>query len=80
MSRRRAGKQSPDRLDRLTVPADDATDVGLAQLHAKDRHFSRRNLREHHFVGEFDELANDELEELFHDAETTRSFRGCHAS
>src|SRR3954464_13202026 len=61
-----AGQQSPDGLDSLAVSANDAPDVGLAQLHAEDRHFSRGDLRKHHLIREFDQLANDKLEELFH--------------
>ena len=37
VARSRAGEQRADRLNGLAVAADDPTDVGLAQLHPKDR-------------------------------------------
>ena len=66
-----AGQQRADRLDRLAVAPDNAAYVGLAKLDPKDGRPSRRNLRKHHLIGKLDELANDELEELFHGRETT---------
>src|SRR5204863_4880635 len=66
VTRGRAGQQGANGVNRLAVAADDAADVALAELDAEDRHFSRRNFREHHLVGKLDQLANDEFEELFH--------------
>src|ERR1700682_6270467 len=62
-----AGQQGADRVNRLACAADDPAHVALAKLDAENRHLAGRNLREHHFIGKLDELANDELEELFHD-------------
>ena len=68
--RGRAGQERADRLNRLTVAADDSAYVRLTQLHPEDRRLSGRDLREHHFIRKLDELANDEFEKLFHDWET----------
>ena len=70
-----AVQHRPDRVNRLAVAANDAADVGLAQLHFKDRHFAARNFREHHVVGKFDELTNDELEKFFHHSQIILSPR-----
>src|SRR6476661_9835170 len=70
-----AGEQGADGLDRLAIAANDAADVGLAQLHPEDRRFSRRDLRKHHLIGELDQLTNDELEKLFHGPEFIRASR-----
>ena len=70
-----AGQQSANRINRLAVPADDAANVALAQLDAENRRFSRGDLRKHHLIGKLDELANDELEELFHEIESIRPLR-----
>jgi len=74
MTRGGAGQQRADRLDRLPVAPDDSADVGLAQLHPENRGLPGGNLREHHFVGKFDELPDDELEKLFHEPECRRTF------
>ncbi|MEY2530711.1 MAG: hypothetical protein QOI96_796 [Verrucomicrobiota bacterium] len=66
MTRGRAGEQRADRLDGLTIAANHATDVALAKLDLENRRASVRNFREHHFVGIFDELANNEIEKFFH--------------
>lgn len=50
----------------LAIAADNPADVGLPELHFKDRHFPTRNLGEDHVIGKFDQLTDDELEELFH--------------
>ena len=66
VTRSRAGEKSANRLNGLAVSSDDAADIALSELNSKDRHAAVWNLREHHFVRIIDELANDELEELFH--------------
>src|SRR5713101_5735096 len=53
-------------MNRLPVATDDAADVALAQLHFKDRHLAGWNFGQHHVVGKFDQLPNDEFEKLFH--------------
>ena len=66
MPRRGAREERANRANRLSVAADDPPDIGLAHLQAKDCHAAIGNLREHDFIGEFDELPNDELEKLSH--------------
>src|SRR3954463_6169031 len=66
MARRGAREQSADRLDGLTIAADDPADVRLAHLHPENGGPSVRDFGKHDLVGEFDKLANDELEELLH--------------
>ena len=75
--RGRAGKQSANGLNGLAVAANDPADIGLPQLHPEDRGFSRRNLREHHLIGEFNQLANDELEKLFHEVKVSALSARC---
>src|ERR1043166_8730602 len=75
MTRGGAGEQGANRVNRLAVASDDAANVALPQLHAKNRRFPRGNLRKHHLIGKLDELANDELEELFHEVESIRPSR-----
>ena len=75
MARGGARQQGADRIDGLTVAPDDPAHVALAQLDPEDRCFSLRDLRKHHLVGEFDQLANNELEELFHETESIRPSR-----
>ena len=66
VTRGRAGQKRADRLNGLTISTDDAPDIALSELNSKNRHAPVWNFREHHFVRIIDELANDELEELFH--------------
>ena len=73
MTRRRTGKERPDRLYGLAVAADDSAHVCLTQLHSEDRYLSRRNLGEHHLIGKLDELTDDEFEKLLHDCEAIRT-------
>src|SRR5439155_18166195 len=73
VTRRRTGKQRPDRLNSLAVAADNSAHVCLAQLHSEDRHLAGRNLGEHHLIRKFDELTNDEFEKLFHDLEAIQT-------
>lgn len=72
VTRRRAGEKRTDRLNGLSVAADNSTHVRLTQLNFEDRRLPRRNLGEHHLIRKFDELTNDKLEKLFHDFETIR--------
>jgi hypothetical protein len=67
MARRGAGKQRPNRMNRLPVAPNDSADIALTQLHFKDCRFAAWNFREHHLVGKFNQLANNELEKFFHD-------------
>jgi len=50
----------------LPIAANDPADIALSYLQLEDRDFSAGDFREHHFIGIFDQLSNDELEEFFH--------------
>ena len=52
-----------------------AADVGLPQLQPENGHAAVRNFREHDLVREFDELADDKLEELSHAFELSDASR-----
>ena len=58
--------QRPDRLNGLTIAADDAANIALAKLKFENRRFAPRNLCQHHLVRELDELAYHELEKFLH--------------
>jgi hypothetical protein len=60
------GEKRPDRLNGLTIAADDAADVTLPQLQAENGCSARRNFRDDCFVREFRELADNELEKFTH--------------
>ena len=66
MARGRTGQQSANRLDGLAAATNYATDVSPPKLQLKDRGSAVWNFRQYHVVRKFDQLANDELEELFH--------------
>jgi hypothetical protein len=53
-------------LNGLAAPANNATDVSSSKLQLKDRGSAAWNFRQDHVVRKFDQLANDELEELSH--------------
>jgi len=58
--------QRPDRLNGLTIAADDAANIALTELQLENRRFTPRNFCQHHLVGEFNELPYHKLEKLFH--------------
>ena len=62
----RTGEQRANSLNGLATPAYNATDVSSSKLHLKNRGSAAWNFRQDHVVGKFDQLANDELEELSH--------------
>jgi hypothetical protein len=66
-----AGEQRPDGVDRLPAAADHAADVALAKLKLENGCSATRNFREHHVVGIFDQLPNDELKKFSHDGKIT---------
>ena len=66
MARGRTGEQRTNSLNGLTAPANNATDVSSSELELKDCGSAAWNFRQDHVVGKFDQLANDELEELSH--------------
>jgi hypothetical protein len=67
MARGGAGKQRSDSVDGLPAAANHAANVALAQLKFENGCSAARNFREHHVVGIFDQLPNDELEKFSHD-------------
>jgi len=66
MARSRTGEQRANSLNGLAASANNAPDVSLSKLQLKDRGSAAWNFRQDHVVGKFDQLANDELEELSH--------------
>jgi hypothetical protein len=66
MARGRTGEQRANSLNGLAAPANNATDVSSSKLQLKDRGSAAWNFRQDHVVRKFDQLANDELEELSH--------------
>ncbi len=66
MARGRTGEQGANSLNGLAAPANNATDISSSKLQLKDRGSAAWNFRQDHVVGKFDQLANDELEELSH--------------
>lgn len=67
MARGGAGEQRPNSLDGLPAPSDHAADITLSKLKFENGCSATRNFREHHVVGIFDQLPNDELEKFSHD-------------
>ena len=66
MTRRGAVQHRADRVNGLAIATDDSADVALTQLNFKDGHLSAGNFRQDHVVRKLNQLANDELEKLFH--------------
>ena len=77
VTRRGAGEEGANRANRLPVTSDNPADVGLPQLQAENGHAAVRNFREHDLVREFDELADDKLEELSHAFELSDALARC---
>jgi hypothetical protein len=66
MPRGGTSEQGTDRVNGLAIAANDPADVALPKLQFKGRGFSAGNFREHHLIGIFDQLSNDELKKFFH--------------
>ena len=66
MPRSRAGEQRANRVNGLAVAANHAADIALPKLQLEDGCSAARNFREHHIVGKFDQLPNNELEKFSH--------------
>ena len=66
MARGRTGEHRANSLNGLAASANNATDVSSSKLQLKDRGSAAWNFRQDHVVRKFDQLANDELEELSH--------------
>jgi hypothetical protein len=77
MTGRGARKEGANRANRLSVTSDNPADVGLPQLQPENDHAAVGNLREHNLVWEFDELADDKLEELSHAFELSDALARC---
>ena len=71
MPRRGTVQKRANRMNGLAVAPDDAAHVGLTQLHLENRHFAVGNFRQHHVIGKFDQLTNDELKKFFHSESLT---------
>jgi hypothetical protein len=66
MARGGAGEQRPNSVDGLPAAPDHAADIALSKLKFENIRPAARNFREHHVVGIFDQLPNDELEKFSH--------------
>ena len=66
MARGGTGKQGADCVNGLTIATNYPPDIALAQLQFEDGRFTAGNFREHHLIGIFDQLSNDELEKFLH--------------
>jgi hypothetical protein len=71
MTRGGAGEQCPNCVDGLPTAANHAADIALSKLKSKNGCSATRNFREHHVVGIFDQLPNDELKKFSHDGKIT---------
>jgi hypothetical protein len=77
MARRGTRKQRADRLNGFAVAADDSANIALPHLQPKHSRLSAWYFGEHDLVRKLDELANDELEKLFHGNENEPPPRSC---
>jgi hypothetical protein len=66
MPRSGTSEQGTNRVNGLAIAANYPTDVALPKLQFEDRGFAAGNFREHHLIGIFDQLSNDELKKFFH--------------
>jgi hypothetical protein len=67
MARGGADKQRSDSVDGLPAAPNHAADIALPKLKFENGCSAARNFREHHVVGIFNQLPNDELEKFSHD-------------
>jgi hypothetical protein len=67
MARGGAGEQRPNCMNGLPAAANHAADIALSKLKVENGCSAARNFREHHVIGIFDQLPNDELEKFSHD-------------
>jgi hypothetical protein len=66
MSGSRAGQKRANGVNGLTVAPNHPAHVALPELQPENHRLAARDLRQHHFIRKFDELANNEFEKLFH--------------
>jgi hypothetical protein len=71
MARGGADKQCSNSVDGLPAAANHAANVALAKLKFESGSSAAGNFREHHVVGKFDQLPNDELEKFSHEGKLT---------
>jgi hypothetical protein len=71
MARGGAGEQRSNSVDGLPAAANHAADIALPKLKFENGCSAARNFREHHVVGIFDQLPNDELEKFSHNERLT---------
>ena len=69
MARSRTGEHRANGLNGLAASANNPANVSSSKLQLKDRGSAAWNFRQDHVVRKFDQLANDELEELSHATE-----------
>src|SRR5947207_3449249 len=72
VTRSGAVQHRADRVNGLPVATNDSAHVALAKLHFEDGHLASGNFGQHHVIRKFNQLANDELEKLFHLCESVR--------
>ena len=70
VTRCRASQQGANSVNSLTRPANYTAHISAAKLQFKDDCSAARNFGEHHVVGEFNQLTNDELEKFSHQSKT----------
>ena len=66
VARSRAREKRADRLNCLAVSTNDASDIRLPHSKPEHRGIAVRAFGDDDLVGKLDQVANDELEELFH--------------
>jgi len=69
MARSRTGEHRANSLNGLAASDNNPANVSSSKLQLKDRGSAAWNFRQDHVVRKFDQLANDELEELSHATE-----------
>jgi hypothetical protein len=67
MARSGAGEQRPNSVNGLPTAANHAADIALSKLKFENGCSAARNFREHHVIGIFNQLPNDELKKFSHD-------------
>jgi hypothetical protein len=67
MARSGAGEQRPNSVNGLPTAANHAADIALSKLKFENGCSAARNFGEHHVIGIFNQLPNDELKKFSHD-------------
>ena len=74
MARGRTGEQCANSVNGLASAANNPANVSSSKLQLKDRGSAAWNFCKNHVVRKFNQLADDKLEELFHEPECMRTF------